>query len=253
MNTNTHYLHSALTTSLPTLNIRYHLVLMANRRGARECAGKSPLSKEILAQAIPPRQALPRDDTTVMNLPSSVKAKAQTYVPTPPSGDADSFLRYVAKLSIEKRETIYQFVEATKEPSSAAVQTLQECEWDLLGAISRFAGDDDEDGGDAQKFLEKKTIAPLIALTRSRHGSDVRAWRSKEARKQSHLCGVSRGAILQKLVSQNGHEWPRNPRNAAYAPIALQYLPSSPNTHIVPEFSSPYGDRKLWYTGFMGP
>jgi hypothetical protein len=232
---------------------------MANRRDVRKAA-ESPLSRELLALVKPTSQSLPdvamKEGIPAPNLLSSVKPKVKTYVPSPPSGSAGAFPKYMAALNAEQRESINQFIQATKEPTSVAIQTLKECDWDLLEAISRFGGDEDDDG-DAQDHPEKETYAPPVALKGSRHGSDVREWvrewMFKEGQRKREAFDLFRRVTLQRLTLDNGQDWPQCPRNVAYEPITLQYLPSSPNTHTIPKFSSPYGENKLWYTGSMRP
>ncbi|KAJ4375463.1 hypothetical protein N0V86_006994 [Didymella sp. IMI 355093] len=98
-----------------------------------------------------------KEDISPLILLSSVKSKVNAYVPSPPSGSIGAFPKYMATLNAEQRESISQFIQATKEPTSVAIQTLKECDWDLLEAISRFGGDEDDDC-DAQDHPEKERV-----------------------------------------------------------------------------------------------
>jgi hypothetical protein len=224
-----------------------------------------------------PEQSCPADDAMqedapTRTKPSSVNIKVEPYAPSSPLERANSLSQYMATFSDEQRESIAELMSTTKQPLNAAVDALTSCEWDLLDAVAVFGGDawdEDEDGGDdgsddgsndgegAQEHLLKRRVTSQGAI--SRGSPDVRDWSTKEEEKKSYgleyWTPTRRFSHLRKRWYNRNHTqgWPQNPRNAAFQPITLRFLPSSPNTHIVPKFMSPYGDRKLWYTGFMGP
>lgn len=233
---------------------------MANRR-RRNLGGSRPhtpsqLSKEVSAQLTSPEQGSPSEkaeqqDTSTTSRPPSVNTNVKTYVPSPPSGSVDALSQSMAKLSEYQREAISQFVSATKEPISVAIDTLIACEWDLIEAASCFTGDsrdddDDDDGDTAREDLQEGTRA--LTRAQSRRGSDVREWVHEETLKafrQHKNAGTLRHSTLRLRLLGNKQEWPQNPQNVAHEPIALHFSPSSPSTHTIPRFISPYGERKL--------
>ncbi|KAF3049565.1 hypothetical protein E8E11_006075 [Didymella keratinophila] len=246
------------------------------RRSAKYKCPPSSLSKEVPAEVTTPEQSSPADeamheDTPTSTHPSSVNSNVKIHVPSPHSDSADPFSQYVSKLSEERRKSISQLISATQRPLSEAVDALIQCEWDLLKAIAISGGNardeneddeggDDDDGGDdsdgAQEELQEHRNASLG--TRSRLDLDVRHWFTLEEERRlykQYSTATERLSHLRRRWYNRNHnqDWPQNPRNAVFEPITLQFSPSSPNTHTIPEFMSPYGDRKLWYTGFMGP
>lgn len=239
------------------------------RRAANYKRPPSSLSKGILAEMTTPEQSSGADDAMQEDAPTpshppSVNIHVETDVPSPPLDSADSFSQYMATFNDKQRESIAELMSVTKQPLSAAVDALTNCEWDLLDAIAVFGGDsrdEGEDGGDdgvgAQEHLLERRVTSQGAISRGR--PDVRDWSTKEEEKKSYgqeyWTPTRRFSHLRKRWYNRNHTqgWPQNPRNAVFQPITLRFLPSSPNTHAIPKFMSPYGDRKLWYTGFMGP
>lgn len=223
---------------------------MANCGGIRKGTG-SPLSKELPAQATSTSQSPPPDgitgvNTYIPNLLSSDNSKAKAYVPSPPLDDIEKVARYMASLNTEQRNTISEFIQATKEPVSVAIHTLQECDWDLIEAVARFGEND------AQEEWERETVAPSAPLAEPRGSSEARTPPRRMKQKRFPPEDNLRPWVLDKLARSNGQDWPQNPKNIVYEAITLQYSPSSPNTHTIPMFISPYKD-KMWYTGFMKP
>jgi hypothetical protein len=228
----------------------------------------SPLSKEFSTNVTPPEQSsLPKltmqEDTPTPTHPSRVNSIVKTYVPSPTSSSADPISQYMAKLSDEQRDAITELIAATKEPLSSAIDALIACEWDVLEAVAVFGGDardeneDDDIGNDTDGVQEDPREQRNASLgTRSRRDPDVRHWWTKEEEKQlyeEYSTSSERVVLLRQRLYNHNQDWPQNPRNAVFEPITLQFSPSSPNTHTIPKFMSPYEDRKLWYTGFMGP
>ncbi|KAF1924783.1 uncharacterized protein M421DRAFT_270762 [Didymella exigua CBS 183.55] len=227
---------------------------MANRGNDQKGAG-SPPSKELLVHVTSTSHS-PPDGTTeagtfVPDLLTNDNSEVKTYLPSPPPGGSAKIGTYIASLNTEQRNSIIQFIQATKEPTSVAIQTLIECEWDLIEAVSRFGDDYD----DAQEDFEKEIVTPPTRFSGSEHSSrnvQTPPRQPKKDKRKSRSPVPLRRDLLHKLAFQNGQDWPQNPRNAAYEAIILQYSPSSPSMQTIPMFLSPYED-KMWYTGFMRP
>lgn len=225
-------------------------------RGTGKISG-SPLSQESTAQDTsmkesPYPDAIVEVDTHTSNPQSNDIAKVKTYVPSPPSGGSDMLSEYMAKLSTEQHGMISDFIQATKEPISVAIQTLKECEWDLVRAVSRF-GDDEDDDDDTEDW-EKDTLAPSAPLDvprRSTNPSMTPHQSVKESRFRK-ISGSLRREALLNLTMTNGKDWPKSAKTVAHEVITVQHSPSNPNSHTIPIFISPYKD-KIWYTGFMEP
>lgn len=174
-------------------------------------------------------------------LPSSSKSDNSADPASPQAGSSD-ITTVLADLSIdaEQRNAISDFVQATKESVSVAIDTLQDCQWDLLEAISRFGEDveqEDEEGHDSS--------TPVIQPIRSQSTPRVREQPSTPS---DHF----RINALVRATQINGREHPRSFRSALTEPIAIERPPLAADTASVPMFVSPYGE-KLWYTGFIAP
>src|SRR5690242_5020901 len=161
--------------------------------------------------------------------------------PIPSSTDSSNTATYMASLSTEQRDTISEFVEATKEAVSVAIRTLQETNWDLLDAISQFGDDAEEEDS---HIIE--STAPLIEPIRPRRMPALdRRFRATD---QASL----RFVALYNTTKLNGIEFPRSQKSVLLDPISLSYSLLPANTPSVPMFISPYAE-KMWYTGFMQP
>lgn len=157
------------------------------------------------------------------------------------SSDNSNIATYMARLSVEQRDTISEFIEATKEPVSVAIRTLLETEWDLLDTISRFGDDTEQDDKDTTD-----PTAPVIESIRPR--STPGPTRRSHATDKATL----RFLALLNATNQNGIEFPRSQKSVLLDPLSLDYSLLPSDTPSIPMFISPY-DEKMWYTGFMQP
>ncbi|KAJ8106143.1 hypothetical protein OPT61_g9736 [Boeremia exigua] len=182
-----------------------------------------------------------QDTKIKQEAPSRYDTRTATYIPSPPPGNSPEITNYMASLTLEQREMVSEFIQATKEPVSIAVQALQDSEWDLLDAVSRFGEDVEQENEDD---LDSST--PAITPIRSRNGP-VPPPRSRAIDKP-HL-------YLQALFNttkNNGKDYPKSLRAIFFEPISLSHSPVTDDTPSAPMFASP-GDEKMWYTGFMRP
>lgn len=169
------------------------------------------------------------------------ESQSASVEPIPSSIDTSDIATYMASLSMAQRDTISEFVEATKEPVSVAIRTLQETNWDLLDAISQF-GDDAEE----EDHIIIDSTAPVIEPIRPRRiPAPDRRFRATD---QASL----RFVALYNTTKVNGIEFPRSQKSVLLDPISLSYSLLPATTPSVPMFISPY-DEKMWYTGFMQP
>lgn len=172
-------------------------------------------------------------------------------------GDSSGLADQIADLAInaEQRTAISEFIEATKEPIIVAIETLQECQWDILEAISRFGEDAEEE------VVDTDPAAPIIEPIRSRSPSrsrnpseDIEHIRSRSpsrSRKSIEDSDFHLRNALHRATIKQGHNHPLCFHSALVKPIAIEYS-STGRSVRVPLFTSPY-EEKLWYTGFMKP
>lgn len=159
---------------------------------------------------------------------------------------------YVASLDTAKRNAIHDFIEATKESVSVAIEALQQYQWDLLEAVGQFGDDDPKEDKD-----EIDASVPIVEPLRTR--SSPEAVQSKPHQRKSSRSTYTidteslRHAVLFKVTRQNGKEHPRSPRSVIFDPIAaLERTPPPANAPTPRMFTSSY-QEKMWYTGFMRP
>ncbi|KAJ4988155.1 hypothetical protein SVAN01_06407 [Stagonosporopsis vannaccii] len=138
----------------------------------------------------------------------------------------------MACLSTEQRDTISDFIEATKEPVSVAIRTLQETEWDLLDAISQFGDDAEEDDDTVEP------VAPVIESIRPRSIPDP-GQRSRTTDKAS-----LRFLALHNSTRKNGIEFPRSQKSVLLNPISINHSLLPTNTPSAPMFNSPYDEKE---------
>ncbi|KAF2627681.1 hypothetical protein BU25DRAFT_58116 [Macroventuria anomochaeta] len=170
---------------------------------------------------------------------------------SPPPSDSMKLATYIASLDTEQRNAISEFIQATKEPVSVAIQTLQGCQWDLLEAVGRF-GEDDEQEVEGNLHLSAPAIEP-IRNSRTRESFSRRGPKRVPTRDTYILDSRSwRRAALYNSTSKNGKKNPQSPKSVIFDPVTLDYTHSRPNTPSAPMFISYYSD-KLWYSGFMKP
>lgn len=161
----------------------------------------------------------------------------------PSSGDRQ-LADYMATLTHKQCTAVSNFVQATKEPTSIAVQTLRDCHWDLLEAIGRYG---ESDGN--QKGHHTDTSPAITELVR------------KPLPPKRHRCDGSQREspfwlphAIRNLVHRQAREHPRSPRALMFDPIAaLEHLPSNTSMKYFPMFASRSGEGRVWYTAFMRP
>lgn len=162
--------------------------------------------------------------------------------------DSSEIATQIAGLAInaEQQHAISDFIQATQEPVSVAVETLEDCHWDLLEAISRF-GEDTEEGdlGDGDVDEGEDSGPPIIERIRSQ--SPPRSRRRARA-----ASGCFHRDALHRATFEKGYGHPRCFQSALVDPVRIEHSSSTVNLSPVPLFTSPYDD-KLWYTGFMRP
>mgnify|MGYP004499009949 CR=1 FL=1 len=157
-----------------------------------------------------------------------------TYVPSPPRNDNGKIATYMASLNTEQRNAISDFIQATKEPVSVAIQALQECQWDLLEAISRFGEDDEQEDED-----NLDPSAPVIEPMR------IPSLPGTSPRKRSHAVNTPylRFEALHNTTDRNGKDNPRSPKSVVFDPITLDYSRSTADTPSTCMFISPYDEK----------
>lgn len=83
-----------------------------------------------------------------------------TYMPNAPSSESSAIATSFDSLSMEQRDMISYFVQATQKTVGVAIQTLQQTEWDLVDAVAQF-----DDGCDEQEH--KETADPSTPVIES--------------------------------------------------------------------------------------
>ena len=161
-------------------------------------------------------------------------------------------------INTEQRDAIAASVQATKQSIDVAIVTLQDCEWDLLEAISQFGDDEERDDTPRDHISRDSTeqdeeddgVEPIRPQTHWRYKEP-----SPEPRRKSRERTPSNTFLLKALeqaTAKSGQDHPRSFRSVVTDPVAIDYAPLGLWKAPAPMFDSPYQD-KLWYTGFMEP
>lgn len=208
---------------------------MANPADLLEEKGKIRTSEgeDVHTTAAAVRQSPSSDDRT----------RVATYIPSPPQSASSNIARFMAALTIEQRDAVSDFIQATREPVSIAIEALKESGWDLLDAVSRFGEDpEEEDESDVDP------TAPIIEPIRT-YQRKPRVVRNPPPLKSLPL---ALRQALQNATFKNGIENPRSQKSVLLDQVSLQYSQLPTNTPSIPMFILQY-DEKMWYTGFMEP
>jgi hypothetical protein len=161
-------------------------------------------------------------------------------------------------INTEQRDAIAAFVQATKQSIDVAIVTLQECNWDLLEAISQLGDDyeyndaprdrilrdspdyDEEDDGiepiRRQARWRAKAPSPeprrksreSTPSTESRRKSRESTPSTESRRRKSRESTPSNIFLLKALeqaTAKSGKDHPRSFRSVVIDPIAIDYAP----------------------------
>ena len=134
-------------------------------------------------------------------------------------------------INTEQRDAIAAFVQATKQSIDVAIVTLQDCEWDLLEAISQFGDDEERDDtprdhvsrDSTERDEEDDGIEPIRPQTRRRYEAPP-----PEPRRKSRERTPSNTFLLKALdraTAKSGQDHPRSFRAVVIDPIAIDYAP----------------------------
>ncbi|KAF3002426.1 hypothetical protein E8E13_003823 [Curvularia kusanoi] len=180
---------------------------------------------------------------------SSSSPGSQRFTPdaSSPSSFSAELTEALLDLAIDTEQSVAvsYFIQATKQPVSVAIETLEACQWDLVEAVSRFGEDVEQN----QEELDE-LATPVIESMHPRSSSPSS---TRRARRGSSLSSdLYHRDALSRATSRSRGDHPRSFRSLAEDPIALEHTPLTADATPPPMFNSPYSE-KLWYTGFMKP
>jgi hypothetical protein len=148
-------------------------------------------------------------------------------------------------INTEQRDAIAAFVQATKQSIDVAIVTLQECNWDLLEAISQFGDDyeyndtprehisrdspdydEDDDGVEPIRPQARwRAKAPSPEPRRKSRESTASTESRRRKSRESTPSNIFLLKALEQATAKSGKDHLRNFRSVVIDPIAIDYAP----------------------------